>query len=267
MAIGVAVTDFTTSISLNGVTIEGMCGDYVLLANNISGLGMPEAKVNDLTKADDHGTISGPDFAQSRLLSFPVAFHRDTAREAMVALRALKAAWRPAASDNVLSITIPGIGPSDDTLRFYGRPRSNLETDLHYLPGGIVNVLASFTALDPIGYGPTVVVTGTSAATVSNPGDAPSKRAIITITGNGGVPTLTNATDGGGNVLFSRILTNGLTWKIDLNRRDVVDGANDDAFTDNVLPASLWFRLLSGNNSLTLTGAASMSIEYRSGWW
>lgn len=263
-----AVTDFETTLALNGVTIAGTCGDFILMSNSISGLGMPDTKSSDLERADDHGSVAGQDFAQPRTLAFPVMMERDSTRLAMEALRTLKEAWRPTGpTDDTLSVTIPGIGPSDDTLRFYGRPRSPLDVDLHWLNGGIITSLASFVALDPIGYGPTVIVTGTANASVNNTGDANSKRATITITGNGGVPTLTNGTDGGGNVLFSQALAGAATWEIDLYRRDVVDASGNDAFTGNVLAASLWFRLLPGVNSLTLTGAASMSIDYRSGWW
>lgn len=263
-----AVTDFETTLSLNGVTIAGTCGDFMLMNDSISGLGMPDAKVSDLDRADDNGSVAGEDFAQARTLSFPVSMKRGSTRLAMEALRTLKKAWRPAGPvDDTLDIKIPGVGPSNDTLRFYGRPRSTLDVDLHWLSGGIISSLATFVALDPIGYGPTVTVTGSPNASVNNTGDANSKRATITITGNGGIPTLTNATDGGGNVLFSQTLGSGQTWVIDLYRRDVVTGAGNDAFAGNVLASSLWFRLVPGVNSLTLTGAASMVISHRSGWW
>lgn len=263
-----AVTDFETTLTLNSVTIAGTCGDFVLMADNIAGLGMPDSKVADLERADDNGSVAGQDFAQARTLSFPVMLERSSTRLAMEALRTLKRAWRPAGPvDDILSIKIPGIGPTDDTLRFYGRPRSTLDVDLHWLPGGIITSLATFVALDPIGYGPLTTVTGAANASVNNTGDANSKRALITITGNGGIPALTNGTDGGGNIVFSQVLGSGQTWEIDLYRRDVVDAANNDAFAGNVLAASLWFRLLPGVNNLTLTGAASMTIDYRSGWW
>jgi hypothetical protein len=262
------VDDFETTLYLNGVSIAGTCSDFTLMDAHISGLGMPETRVTDLERADDHGSVAGQDFTQPRTLSFPVSMQRSSTRLAMEALRSLKAAWRPAGPfDDVLEITIPGIGPSDDTLRFYGRPRSTLDVDLHYLSSGVISALATYIALDPIGYGPVVTVTGAASASVNNEGDANSKRATIVITGNGGVPVLSNTTDGGGNIVFSQALGGGQTWEIDLYRRDVTDAAGDDAFASNVLASSLWFRLLPGVNNLTLTGAASMSVAYRSGWW
>ena len=68
-----AVADFETTLSLNNVTIAGACGDFILMANSVSGLGMPETKASDLDRADDHGSVAGQDFAQARTLSFPAA--------------------------------------------------------------------------------------------------------------------------------------------------------------------------------------------------
>ena len=264
----------TCSISaeLNGVTIDGADEDatYVLLADSIGGLGLPEPRLADLERNDEHGTVAGADHTTSRVLRLPIAVQApDDPHAAMVAFRALKAAWQPTGpTDDVLSISLPGYGPSDDVVRFYGRPRTTLEANLGKLHLGVVYALATFVALDPIGYGPTESA-GPSSGTfaVVNAGDATSKRATIEVVGNGGTPVLVNNTDGGADVRFSQALAGATSWFIDLAARTVVDGSGNDVFPDNVLAASLWPRLVPGSNSFTLTGAGSATFSYRSGWW
>jgi hypothetical protein len=256
---------------LNGVTIDGADEDatYVLLADSISGLGLPEPRTADLDRADDHGSVAGQDFTQPRALRIPIAINTpDDPAAAWAALRALKAAWQPTGpADDLLSIYAPGIGPSDDTLRFFGRPRTALDVNLRMVHAGIIYALATFVALDPIGYGPTEADSGSGTFSVTNAGDARTERATITITGNGGTPTIANASDGGGNVLFTEALAGAATWVIDLRARTVVDGSGNDVFAGNVAPSSLWFGLQPGANQLTLTGAASAALSFRSGWW
>lgn len=256
---------------LNGLTIDGADEDatYVLLADSISGLGLPETRVADLERADDHGSVAGQDFAQPRALRIPVAINTpEDPRAAWAALRALKVAWRPTGpTDDVLAIYAPGIGPSDDTLRFHGRPRTALDVNLRMVHAGIIYALATFMALDPIGYGPAEADSGSGTFSVTNAGDARTERATIVITGNGGTPAIANATDGGGNVLFTQALPAAATWTIDLKARTVVDSAGDDVFPGNVAPSSLWFGLQPGANQLTLTGAASAALSFQSGWW
>jgi hypothetical protein len=264
-------TTCSISAELNGVTIDGADEEatYVLLADSIGGLGLPEPRVADLERTDDHGTVAGVDYTTSRVLRIPIAIKAaDDPEAAMVALRALKAAWKPTGpTDDVLSITLPGYGPSDDVVRFFGRPRTTLEVNLSRLGLGVVYALATFVALDPIGYGPTEVTAGSGTFTVTNAGDATSKRATIEVVGNGGTPVLVNNSDGGADVRFSQALGGGSSWFIDLATRTVVDGSGNDVFPSNVLAASLWPRLVPGSNSLTLTGAGSASVSHRSGWW
>lgn len=257
--------------ALNGVTIDGADPDatYVLLADSISGLGLPEPKVSNLDRADDHGAVAPRDYAQPRVLRIPTAVNvpEDT-RGAWQALRTLKRAWKPTGpTDQELTVYAPGIGPTDDTLRFYGRPRTTLDVNARMAYAGIIYALASFDALDPIGYGPVEEASGSGTFTVTADGDERTERATVTITGNGGTPIISNATDGGGNVVFTQPLANGDTWVIDLKARTVVDGAGTDVFQGRVATSSLWFGLQPGANQLTLTGAASAAFSYRSGWW
>lgn len=258
---------------LNGVTIDGTAGsDYMLLGDSIEGLGLPEPKTADVDRNDDHGAVAGTDYGQPRVLRVPIVIQREDAagdpdsEAAMVALRALKAAWKPTGpGDDVLSITIPGIGPADDVLRFFGRPRTGLDVKLGALYAGIIYARATFVALDPIGYGPTETQAGSGTFAVTNPGDATSARAVIEIVGSGGTPVLVNNTDGARDVRFVGGMSGSMF--VDLAARTVVDGSGNDLFPGNIDPASLWPRLLPGANSLTLTGATSASVVHRGGWW
>lgn len=268
MKIGV-VEDFDTWVSLDDVRIAGTCAsdDFVIQTPNIGGIGLPDAKFTDAIPIDRDGAVSPADHSQTRTVIVPIMWQRDTAAEAMQSLRTLKGAWQPRKVDDVLEVSIPGIGPSDDIMRFWGRPRSTLDVNLQALPGGIIFALATFVALDPIGYGPEITVSGTGTFTVDNPGDAPTRRAIIEIVGNGGAPLISNVTDGGADVVMTDVLAGGQSWFIDLYRRTVVDAAGNDVFPGNVSATSLWPRLLPGSNTITLTGAASAELTYRSGWW
>ena len=261
------VEDFEVWVELNDVRIAGTCGDFVLTVESIGGLGLPDVKSADLNRLDDHGSVAADDYAQSRQIFFPIALQRDTAREAMTALQELKTAWKASRVEDELSIFIPGIGPVDDTLRFYGRPRSTLDVILRGLPGGVISAFANFAALDPVGYGPVTTISGSGTFTVTNEGNADSRRAVVEIIGDGGIPSLVNASDGGADVRFSQALGVGQSWFVDLRNRTVIDGSGDDVFPNNVLQASIWPKLVPGDNSLTLDGADSANVVYRSGWW
>lgn len=255
---------------LNDVTMDGAEGsDYMIMEDGIEGLGLPLVKDGDQERADDHGDVAAADYAQSRTLRIPVMVWREDDPEgAMAALRQLKTAWRtvPGVAEQELIITVPGIGPTDDALRFYGRPRG-VDANLRRLHAGLIYARATFVALDPVGYGPEETVDDDGTFVVTNPGDAISKRAVVELIGNGGTPQLVNNTDGGADVQFSQTLGSSDSWFVDLATRTVVDDDGDDVFPDNVLPASLWPRLQPGTNSLTVTGAASASVVFMGGWW
>lgn len=259
----------TQTVTFRNLIIGGCDEDFVLAAPGISGLGIPDVKIlAELPKYGDHGFISGGDFLSQRILGIPIMIHRRSdPATAMAAFRTLKTAWRPASSNEMLSIHSIGYGPSDSTVRFFGRPRTAIDVDLSLHFTGTINALATFVALDPVGYGPeqtNALVAG--ANTVNNPGDAPTSRVTISLTGNGNTPSLTNPTLGGRTILFQNPIPNGETWVIDLFEQTVIDGSGDDRFS-TISPASTWFHLGAGDNTLVLAGVGSGSITLRGGWW
>lgn len=259
----------TQVVTFRSLTIGDCDEDYVLALPGVSGLGIPDVKIlSEIPRYGDHGFVSGPDYLGQRTIGIPVSIHRkDDPSAAMIDFRALKTAWQPTTYDEILSITIAGYGPSDDTVRFYGRPRNAIDVDLSRHYTGTINALATFVALDPVGYGPEETdPLSTGSNTVTNPGDAPTARAILSLTGNGGTPVITNQSLGGRAILFQDPIPSSETWTIDLLRQTVRDASGDDQFS-TISPASTWFHLGAGDNTLVLSGVASGSITFRGGWW
>ena len=218
------------TVTLNGVTAYGNDPDatYRILQPGISGLGAPPVNGSDLGQASEHGSVSGPDRTGPRSLRIPIAVVVDEDPQgAMQAFRTLQTAWNPVSGDQTLSVTIPGVGPSDDTLRFFGRPRGSLEPNLRAHWAGVVYCLATFVALDPVGYGPEETVNDSGTFAVTNSGDASSRRATVTITSAAATCKLENTTDGGAFIEFADAPS---TVVIDLYARTVVDGGGADIY-------------------------------------
>ena len=258
-------------LTLNGVLVDGADPDavYQIVRPGISGLGAPDIAGSDLNVAAEHGSVTGVDYTGTRTLRIPMVVQIENEPDlAMEAWRDLQTAWAPAVTDQRLDVKLPGVGPVDGTVSFFGRPRGGLEPRLEYLTAGIIFCQATFIALDPIGYGPEETASGSGTIVVTNAGDVASRRATVTITGNGGTPKLENVNDGGTFVEFGATLAGAATWDVDLLAKTVVDGSGNDVYAAaDVLSTSTWPRLQPGSNSLVLTGAASASVLYRDGYW
>ena len=261
----------TQRVTMNGVVIDG--GDttatYQIVRPGIGGLGAPDDTSSDLNVAAEHGSVTGADYAGPRPLRIPMVTQVEAEPElAMTAWRDLQTAWVPAAADQELKVTIPGIGPATGSLTFFGRPRGSIEPRLEYLYAGIIFSRGQFVALDPIGYGPLETTAGSGTIVVVNSGDVASRRAPITIPANGSAPKIVNTTDGGTCVEFGATLAGATTWAVDLLAKTVVDASGNDVYSAaDVLSTSTWPRLVPGSNSLVLTGAASASVAHRDGYW
>ena len=258
----------TQTVELNGITADGSDIDatYQVMEPGITGLGAPPPKGNDMSVASEHGAVTGPDLVGSRVLRVPIAVQvPDDPQAAMAAWRLLQTAWSPSSEDQTLTVTIPGIGPSDDALRFFGRARGATDPNLQLLHGGIVRCLATFEALDPIGYGPEETVNDSGSFGVTNSGDVSSRRATVTITSAAATAKLTNFDDGEAFIEFASAPS---TVVIDLFRKTVVNGSGTDIYaTSGVLTTSTWPRNVPGLNNWVLTGGGSVSFVHRDGWW
>lgn len=256
------------TITLNGTTIGGCGSDYVLAEDNLSGFGMPDVKPLDIDLQLNHGMVASKDFLASRIIGIPVIIYRKgNPGAAMSAARQLKAAWQPAKDgfDDVLTVSAAGLGPLDDVMTFFGRPRGGLELDLVKHHAGLITAYGSFTCLDPLGYGGEQTSGGTLFS-VNNIGTAATDRISIVVTGNGGTPVITNVTDTSRAIRFGETLANGITRHIDVRAKTVVSSSGDDRYS-SLSPTNQWFDILPGVNSITVTGAASISLTWRPAWY
>lgn len=258
---------------LDGVRIDGCdtTATYGILADSIGGLGFGETRSVDLERVGDDGAESGTDRQQTRVVTIPVVIKAETPggdgdpREAMRALRLLKRAWRPTGDEQMLRVGVPGVLPDADEVVFFGRPRGTMEVVLSRLAGGIVYARCTFHALDPRGYGAAETQSGSGTFTLTNDGDDVTPRAVLTLTGNGGTPTVTNNTDGGGAVGWSVPLANGAERLINLRTLQVTDGGGVDR-AGEIASASTWFVLQPGANELVVSGGGAVEATLRPGY-
>lgn len=218
------------------------------------GLGLAPPDTSDEPRIGGGSVAS---FDRQRLARITLPFHINAADEAAAWIERdqVLAAFRPADGDIELELL--------DRVRF-GRPRG-VALDLASIDEGWVPCVATFEALDPLGYGEedsTGAESGTF--TVDNVGNAPTDRATLTIVGNGSAPTIQNTTDANKTIRFGQTITG--THTVDLRSRTVLDGSDEDAY-GLLAPTNQWFDLLAGENSLTLTGATSVDVAWRPAWY
>lgn len=233
--------------------------DWEIDEPGISGLGIPAARTRDAERGDRHGDVGGDDVLPRRILTVPLVGSFSSPGAAWQAFEeTLKLAWAESISDEALELRLPGM--TDTVRRFYGRARG-LDVDLSRLKSSTVRALCTFEALDPFGYGDEVAV-GPDSGTfdVDNEGTADTDRVVLTIIGNGGIPTITNADDDGLAILFGEAVTG--TRIVDVRSATVIDGSADDRY-DELSPVNQWWNLRPGVNSLTLAGATSLEVVFR----
>lgn len=226
---------------------------------SVEGLGgTPDVNDFDTARGDRDGAVGGRDRSAPRVIRFALEVVDGGALTDD--FRALKQAWRPTSSDTTLDVKHPAFDTADNVLRFYGRPRG-LQADILQWHSGWSEASATFKCLDPFGYGAEETVSDASSpASVTSAGDVATDRFTIEITGNGGTPSVTNATDEGASVAFNTTVAGGATAVLDFRTHTMtVDGLP----TFVLAPGSRWFRLLPGANSLTFTGCASIEVVHR----
>lgn len=107
---------------------------------SVSGLGVPPPKAADVDLDGQHGSYAGPDYMQSRVLTWPYAC-------STADFPALCALWVPTEDTGDITITIQVPGWGVRTL--IGRPRG-LQDDYSEGTFGRVHALATFLATDPV---------------------------------------------------------------------------------------------------------------------
>lgn len=252
---------------LGGVTF-GAGTDY-RITGPIGGLGVPSVRATDTPRGTDHGSASGLNRFDVRVLTIPLAIRNQTsAAAANQAFTTLRAAWVPADSDVELTLRMPG--SPETVMSYFGRPRGiQAIYETGTFPNGTIrSLIATFQANDPLQYGAsTDDNNNTGTFTVANSGNMASRRATFTITADGGgAPSLTNDTDSDdGAVTWTSVLSNGTVRVINLRDRTVTDGSGVNKLSE-IDPSSLWFALEPGNNSIIEANCSDVDLTYRSAW-
>lgn len=244
---------------LGGTFLIGDGTDYQFTPQ-FKGLGLPEVESDDTPMGDYDGQAAGPDRYLSQFLMMPVDIRKASPTLANQSFRTLKKQWKRRSSTTTFDLYFPGF-PSDQPLRWYGRPRS-LEDDYQHIAKGYIPVLLEFVALDPFAYGAEVVtVDAATPCVVVNGGDDRTRRFTIEVTGNGGVPVITSTTDGAKSLPFAQALGGGVVATLDFLEHELTIAGNDEY--DYLSPGHQWFELLEGSNSITFTGCSQIEVTHR----
>jgi hypothetical protein len=238
---------------LAGVTVGA--GTRYHLVGPITGLGIAAPRVADQERGDQAGDVTGRDVASRRVLTVPIGIDGVDAGDAWTLFDALKAAWSPTAVDVPFDLRLPGFAGA--ARRFYGRPRG-LDSDLAQLRQGWIDVLATFDALDPYGYGPEVTVALPAGATVMN-GSAPTDRYRLTLAVTGSPATVTV-----GAATLTLDTVPG-TLVLDGRTRTVTTVAGTDRYS-TLVAGSTWPVLAPGSNTVTVAGATG-SLTFLAGYF
>lgn len=146
---------------------------------------------------------------------------------------------------------------------FFGR---FTEVNLQKLDSRVVGIIATFTATSPWAYSAVQVVTqainGSTTLTVANLSDDEDTyvypEVVFTNENANGTLNIKNTT------LSEETIINNIAVneKITMNSNQIIYSDNPTRIFGNDFNFK-WLRLVSGNNSITITGTGSISIQYR----
>jgi len=225
----------------------------------VQGLGVPDSKTLDSDPAYGDGGLAGPDFLSVRELVFQWDVDLDPDDpDSDEIVQAMTGVFRPRnAREDVVVASYRRWGRNR---RFLGRPRGLiLPWDADFFIGA-GRASGRFVCHDPVSYDDDASdVTDSGTFDVENAGNYPVWPTVV-VTGPGTTVVLTNEETGEDVTLVD--LPGDAT--VDFKARSVIVGGTDEYGT--VQPSPQWWQLQPGVNSLTMTGASSFSVQYRSGW-
>jgi hypothetical protein len=139
------LTDY--QFQIGDLVLGGQGNDYIL--HDWEGLGIPEVRVSDSPRPQDHGSFYGPDYLGARIVSLDVTVRGDTPELTVSNLDALIREWYVDSSVDVntnkpLRFKLPG---QDERLLF-GRPR-RASFDAHRIIGQRATGSLQYHAADP----------------------------------------------------------------------------------------------------------------------
>lgn len=127
-------------------TLYGTGSNGVRIENHqpIEGLGVPDAKSQDVEYAGRDGSYGNPDYLSVRMITIPIVMKSASASTTMTNFKGLTQSWVPLTADTDLAFQLPGWG------KFYinGRPRG-AKADLTLVNRAVVRVLLRFDCPNP----------------------------------------------------------------------------------------------------------------------
>lgn len=126
---------------LNSVTF-GAGTNYRFAPENVSGVGEPPPKTNDVDLKHGDGAYAGTDRKSPRIITIPFVVLGTSPSNAMDNFETLAAAWVPG-GDVTLELYLPG-----KHFTVSGRARGLIE-DLRRLKASVVDCVGTFHALNP----------------------------------------------------------------------------------------------------------------------
>lgn len=226
---------------------------------SIQGLGVPDSKILDSDPAFGDGGIAGADYMTIREVVFQwdVDLEPDDPDSDEI-VQAMGTAFRP--RNNRADVVVASFRRWGRNRRLYGRPRGLiLPWDEDFFMGA-GRCSGRFICHDPIVYDDDLSeVVGSGTFNVENLGNYQVWPTFV-VTGPGATVTLTN------NVTGDDVVLAGLSGAatVDFKARSVNVGGTDEY--GSVQPSPQWWQLQPGVNSITATGATSVTVQYRSGW-
>lgn len=266
-------------------------GTPYLIPKGPAGLGLPEVRISDTPRPQDHGLFWGVDYFGKQAITFQVEILGDTAEDTTALMDALAAVWQPPApglgTDAVVPLTVdlPGQIPRS----WDGRPR-RAAYNLENLKAGVIVATLQYDAADPRLYDAATVLS-TAAATagggrtydrvyplvyaaggtggtliVTNAGNFPS-RPVLRVLGPSTTPRIENI-EAGRFLAADMAVAAGEYLEFDLDAHTVMLNGTASRY-GSLVPGSSWWELAPGDNSIKFTAADStgtLELTYRSAW-
>lgn len=246
--------------SLRSLTF-GRDTDWPGIGGTRGALGTPQVPGSDVATPSRHGAVGGLDRRTSRVILIPFQVLGSTTAAVQQNLATLRTAWKE--TDDELPLTLR----FEDTpeLVYFGRPRGLDDGGLGKLISGTAKLVGTFACQDPYVYrAPISTASGSATATATNAGDTDSERYVLTIVGNGGTPTVTNVTTGDSWTFAAPLSGTATLTLTPYSLRLYVASATGGYFEHLLAPTSAGFDLAPGANVIVVTGATSVSLDYRS---
>jgi hypothetical protein len=249
------------AIRATGSTQEitfGVGSDY-LWESAPAGLGVPSPEYQD-SNLPGEGMFGGSDKLRKRIIRVPIVLVADDLIETR--LNSLKSGWRPSDGTKELDLRFEG-----SSRRYYGRARG-LEVDFTNIRQGVLYATGNFEALDPYGYSVStanVNASSTGQLFIPNFGSAPTRRCVLTLTGNSSIPAIQNRDDlFKGYVRFQKVVASSQQRRINLMNFRIFtpEGQNRDS---DIRIDSTFFRIEPSvtGNEIVFNGCQSISATIR----